>query len=106
MLDFAQCRLDDAEIKNINTDGNQLVVTYVDWQEQERKLVFNDVAGYQCFSAEGKSISAGIVENDTVLVSMACEAADEKSTEGFHVYSFLSAWTAAKILRIVARSVD
>lgn len=106
MFDFSKCCLDDAEIKSVELKKTQLRVVYKDWQEQERELLFEEVAGYQWFSPEGKSLSHGVVEHEDAFLNLACEIAEEDSAAGFKVYSFVSAWNETKILRVVAKNVD
>ena len=105
MFDFAKCRLDDAEIYQVVASGDKLFVKFRDWQEKEHQLVFEEVAGYQWFSAEGRALSHGTVEEQDPFLTLACEMADEDSTAGFKVYSFVSAWNDEKILRVVAKAV-
>jgi hypothetical protein len=102
MTDFENTRLDDAEIVSIQLKGETLYVTYKDWREQDVRLAFNGVIGYQWFSPERRALSHGTVERDDPFLSLACEMADENGTEGFSVFSFVSVWNDAKILRIVA----
>lgn len=106
MLEFAKCRFDDAEISQVLAADGNLIVIYRDWQEKEQHLVFVNVAGYQSFSPEGKALSHATVETEDALLSLACEMAEEASPDGFKVYSFVSAWNDAKILRIVAKDVQ
>jgi len=98
--------LDDAEILRVVADRGKLQVKYSDWREKERELVFEGVAGYQWFSPEGKALSHGTIEINDPLLSLACEVAEESSTGGFRVYSFVSAWNDAKLLRVVAAAVS
>jgi len=104
-FEFEKCRFDDAEISCVAADGDSLLVTYRDWQEQEHQLIFEMVAGYQWFSPEGKALSHGTVDVEDPFLSLACEMADEDSMDGFKVYSFISVWNDAKILRVVAKDV-
>ena len=80
MFDFSKCRLDDAEIRSVIASGDQLVVSYCDWQGQEHRFVFRNVAGCQWFSPEGKALSHGVIESDEPFLKMVCETADEEST--------------------------
>ena len=106
MFDFEKCRFDDAEISKVNAIGSELHVSYKDWREQERILVFTHVAGYQWFSPEGRALSHGTVETEDPFLSLACEMADEGLIDGFRVFSFVSAWNDAKVLRVVAKEVS
>ena len=106
MVDFEKCRLDDAEIVRISVAGDEIHVAYKDWREKEFVLVFKHVAGYQWFSPEGGVLSHGTVDLEDPFLSLACEMADESGIEGFKVFSFVSAWNDAKVLRIVAKGVE
>ncbi|MGO4501420.1 MULTISPECIES: hypothetical protein [unclassified Dyella] len=105
MLEFEKLRFDDAEISSVTLVGDELHVAYLNWREQESELVFRQVAGYQWFSPEGKALSHGTIEIEDPFLSLACDMADEDSVEGFKVFSFVSAWNDAKMLRIVAKEV-
>jgi hypothetical protein len=104
-FNFETCRLNDAEITQIKIDRSSVLVSYRDWQEKEHLLEFEVVAGYQWFSPEGKVLSHGTVDVEDPLVDLACRAAEEDSTDGFRVFSFVSAWNDLKILRVVAKKV-
>lgn len=106
MFDFAKCRLADAEITDVVVVGDELHVAYRDWREQKCVLMFKDVAGYQWFSPEGKPLSHGSVELDDPFLNLACDMADEGHAEDFKVFSFISVWSEAKILRVVAKGVE
>ncbi|MFZ5875151.1 MAG: hypothetical protein ACOYXU_01965 [Nitrospirota bacterium] len=102
---FEKCRLDDAEIVEVRVSGDELHVDYKDWCEQDLVLIFKHVAGYQWFSPQGKALSHGTVELEDPFLSLACEMADEDGVGGFKVFSFVSAWSDAKMLRVVAKEV-
>ncbi|CAH0351044.1 hypothetical protein [Aquabacterium sp. CECT 9606] len=106
MFDFLKLSLNDAEIESVTAKREQLIVNYKNWKEESCTLVFSEVAGYQWFSPEGKSLSHGTIETDDPLLAHACEAAEEDSLIGFKIYSFVSAWSNSKILRIVAKDVS
>lgn len=103
MNDFEKVNLNDAEIQRVVADGEVLLVFYKDWQETERQVVFNQVAGYQWCSPEGRSLSHGQTKSEDQFISFACEMADEDTNEGFRLYSFVSAWNDAEVLRVVAK---
>ena len=103
MFNFEKCRFDDAEIIGVVAKGDELHVAYRDWQESECCLIFKHVAGYQWFSPEWRALSHGLVELDDPFLTLACEMADEDEISGFKVFSFVSAWDEAKVLRVVAK---
>lgn len=105
MFDLSKCRLDDAEIVRIESSTNGLTIVYRDWQEQEHRLFFRSVVGFESFSAEGRALSHAAIDDHDPLLAKACALAEEDPTNGFHVYSFVSAWKDTKILRIVAKEV-
>ena len=105
MIEFTKIRLNDAEIFQVLVDDDKVLVNYRNWQGKANQIVFEEVAGYQSFSVEGKALSHGTVENEDPFLSLACEMAEEDSASGFKVYSFVSAWNDAKILRVVAKRV-
>jgi hypothetical protein len=105
MLDFTKIRFDDAEIVRVHAVEDQLHVIYRDWKEQQHTLIFECVAGYQWFSPEGKALSHGTIETRDPLIDLACEMADEDNVEGFKIFSFVSAWNEAKLLRVVGKKI-
>lgn len=105
MIDFSKLALNDAEITHVQTEGDALVVTYRDWKEIGHQLRFINVAGYQWFSPEGKSLSHGAVASDDPFIRQACLAADEDGPAGFFAFSFISAWSESPVLKIVAKDV-
>lgn len=105
MFDFDGFRLADAEIESIAVDGDNLRVTYLDWQEQRKGLLFRSVLGYQSFWPEGQALSHGTMEAADPLLDLACRISEEPSSAGYRVFSFVSSWSEEKILRIVAADV-
>nr|WP_279158770.1 hypothetical protein [Pseudomonas corrugata] len=105
MLDFEKIGFSDAEITAIAMMGDELHVTYVDWQDRIYRLRFGTVAGYQAFCPERRELSHGTLDLEDPLIDVACKMAEESSTQGFKVYSFVSAWAEASILRVVAQEV-
>jgi len=101
-FDFARCRFDDAEIVRVSFDADEVTVTYRDWQESEHDLLFRNVIGVQMFAPEGRALSHGAVDDHDPFIEVARQAAEEDSAVELRVYSFVSVWNDAKILRIVA----
>ncbi|WP_315386068.1 hypothetical protein [uncultured Stenotrophomonas sp.] len=105
MLDFEKLGLSDAEISAIAMVGDELHVTYVDWQERIRRLRFGNVAGYQAFCPERRELSHGTLDLEDPLIGVACKMAGESFTQGFKVYSFVSVWAEGLVLRVIAQEV-
>ncbi|WHO39896.1 hypothetical protein PMI04_004695 [Sphingobium sp. AP49] len=104
-IDFAECRLSDAEIISIRPIVDDLLVEYKDWREQHHSLIFKDIAGYQVFCAEGTSLSHGAYVSTDPLIDIACMALGDANPHDFHAYSFISAWTNRSVLCIIAKRI-
>jgi len=106
MSNFESIRFDDAEISTIAMVGSDIHVSYKDWREDDHLLVFKRVVGYQWFSPEGRALSHGTVEVDDDFLRLACDMAEEGTTDGLKVFSFVAAWDDLIVLRIVAADVE
>jgi hypothetical protein len=104
VIEFEKCSFADGQIVSIARSGDGLLVTWRDYQEQVFALRFEDAIGYQAFGPVYEDLSHSTVETDDPLITLASQTTEE-SPEGFQVYSFVSAWTDTKVLRIIARGV-
>jgi hypothetical protein len=101
MFAFENCKLSDAEILSVESQGTKLLVRYKDWKEIRRTIIFEDAVGYQCFCPEGQALSHGTVEQEDPFLDLAARVTEE-DVSPLRVFSFVSAWSDAKILRVVA----
>lgn len=102
---FEKLNLNDAEINQIFTEGENLLVNYDDWEGCSHRLYFLGVVGYQSFSPEKIPLSHGIIELNNPLIEKSCEITEESFTPDLKVYSLISAWNDQKILSIVAKGM-
>jgi hypothetical protein len=102
-VDFSDCRLADAEIVSVRSSNGDLEVEYLDWQKCAKKLIFREAVGYESFSPERVSLSHGRMSDDDPLIARACGVAEEDEANDFVVFSFVSAWSGADVLRIAAK---
>ncbi len=78
-------------------------MVYTDWQEQERAIVFQEVAAYQSFSAIGRDLSHATILHEPDRVAQACKWAEEDSPEGYSLFAFIGAWGDARLLEVIAK---
>jgi hypothetical protein len=102
MFDFEKCELSDAEILSVEVVGTKLIVKYKSWDEKCRSIIFEDLVGYQWFSPEGQDLSHGTIDLEDTFLKLACQMANVGNAEEYKIFSFVSAWNDAKILRVVA----
>lgn len=100
---FAQIRFADGEVIRLFTEVGEIGVQYKDWQEQQFRLIFADVVGYEVFSIEGEELSHGTASLDDPFIERACLIARE-DPQGLCCFALWSAWTNEVLMRIVARS--
>jgi hypothetical protein len=104
-MDFTKIRFDDSSVKNIRIFDDAVEVDYLDWQEKQITLRFEDAISCFSLSPHGKALSHGTIETSGSYLHECCEIAEENRIEGFVVFNFVAVWTDRRILRIVARSV-
>lgn len=106
MIDFANALKDDANIVGLEVLPNSVRVVVRDWREELQVFVFTDVLAYQAISPLNEDLDRGLVEVDEELLTKACQVTEEADVEAYRTFSFVSSWTGAKILKIVAKGVD
>ena|SRR5258705_13665549 len=100
--DFAKIPLSDAQILELYF-VKDLCVRLKDWEERIFTLVFEDVAGMECFGIVGEDLSHGTVDSTDPLIERASLASEER-VEGLWCFALWSAWSENRVIRIVARS--
>lgn len=102
---FLRIRLDDASIKEIHLGINCVEVIFLDWQEREQRLVFENAISCFALSPHNRSLSHGTLETSGSYLDHCLEGADEDNNSQFFVFNFIDAWAEKAILRIVAERV-
>lgn len=104
-IGFTDFRLDDAVITKLTIEGAATRVTVKTWREEQETLVFDDALGIECIAVMNESIHHGVESTDDEFFKRCCAEAKESASE-FRCFIFVSAWTNAPILKVVARSFD
>ena len=97
-LDMQSLIFSDGTISTITSRLGVVVVDFVDWQEKNWSLIFNNAIAYKSISAEGEEISALRQLSDTEF-SREVKSAGEGTASS---YCFVSAWSEQVVLTIVA----
>ncbi len=103
MNEIGSLRLADAQIVRLEDQGPTLRVSYLDWREQERSIVFDGVVSYQSFSAMRRDLSHAIALLEADRIADACKRADEENTDGYTLYAFIDAWGDQRVLEVIAK---
>jgi hypothetical protein len=106
VVDFETAVECDATIVGIEVLADSVKVILRDWRERQLLLVFSDVLAFQAISPLNEDLDCGLVEKDDELLIQAGSAIKEVDVQAYRTFSFISAWTGVKILKIVAKGVD
>jgi hypothetical protein len=106
MIDFAATLKDDANVIGIEVFPESVRVVVRDWRDRIQVFVFSEVLAYQAVSPLNEDLDRGLVETDEELLIQACQVTGEADVSAYRTFSFVSSSTGAKVLKIVAKSVD
>ncbi|MEK4424972.1 hypothetical protein [Solibacillus sp. FSL K6-1523] len=97
--------LHDATIVKLELVETYLYLTYLDWKEELKKLVFIDAISVKALDAIGEEVGDFIVETDNVKVQEICNILQE-STIDYKLFKILPAWNRETLIEIIAKEVN
>jgi hypothetical protein len=102
--EFRKLKFADGRLLGLVMNNGSLRIRFVDWQENEHSLIFDDVCGLEMFYTEGEDLSHATVDINNQFIERSSKISKD-DVDGLYCFSFYSAWSDDPLVRIVARSV-
>lgn len=105
MTALSELKLSDAVLQGFRTDGGDLLVEMIDWQEKPLRIRFEDVLAVEACAALGAELSHGSESsNDPWIADVAHRIGEDlRDSQCFAIHG---AWDENPVLRVIARSVS
>lgn len=95
----------DATIVKLELAETYLYLTYLNWREELKKLVFIDTISVKALDAIGEEVGDFIVEIDNIKIQETCNKLKESASD-YKLFKILPAWNRETLIEIIAKEVN
>ncbi|MFT9821134.1 hypothetical protein [Lysinibacillus sp. NPDC056185] len=95
----------DATIVKLELVETYLYLTYLDWKEELKKIIFIDTISVEALDATGEEIGDFIIEIDNIKIQETCNKLKESAID-YKLFKILPAWNRETLIEIIAKEVN
>jgi len=95
----------DATIVKLELVDTYLYLTYLDWREELKKLIFINTISVETLDAIGEEVGDFIVEIDNIKIQETCNRLKESAID-YKLFKVLPAWNRETLIEIIAKEVN
>jgi len=95
----------DATIVKLELVDTYLYLTYLDWKEELKKLIFINTISVEMLDAIGEEVGDFIVEMDNIKIQETCNRLKESAID-YKLFKVLPAWNWETLIEIIAKEVN
>lgn len=100
--------LNDSEILQVQSNDGEIILTYLDWQEEEKKIRFDNPIYMELqYAGLNYKVKSGdfIIKDNDKKINEICSKFEEEET-GYKLFTIMCPWDENKLVEIIAKKVE